>query len=187
MNMIKIRQHIARLLVMTIFVNLAFPINIFAAENDFKWVAENGYEFTDKDIKSIIPVLEVINKIPDELLKTGSQEEIVAFCTQQGRSLNVYNDNIGEVSYEMPQYVLNGSIGKCALSIGQLIVTVGIPASKLLKIKKYIAALGGVKEAAALLVGATTASEKAQGILTALGGVLATITGIDGIKEHCLS
>lgn len=186
MKMIKIKQHIAVILVMTIFANVAFPAKAFAAQNDFKWIAENGFEFTDEDIESIIPVLEVIDKIPVELLKTGSQEEIEAFCRQQGGALNIYNDYIGEKAAKIPQYTLNRSWGKCALALGQLIVTVGIPASKILKIKKYIAALGGVREAAALLAGATTASEKAQGILVALGGVLATITGIDGIREHCL-
>lgn len=187
MKMIKLKQYVAGFLVMVMFVNVAFTNNVFAANNDFKWIAESGYEFSDKDIESIIPVLEVIDKIPIKLLQTGSQQEIEAFCRQQGVSLTIYNDYVGEKSVKLPEYSLNGNLEKCALALGQLIVTVGIPASKILKIKKYIAALGGAREAAALLVGATTASEKAQGILTALGGVLATITGIDGIREHCLS
>ena len=45
--------------------------------------------------------------------------------------------------------------------------------------------LGGVWNAAQLLVGATSASEKLQGTVAALSGILFTLTGISDIKDYC--
>ncbi|MBS5932400.1 MAG: hypothetical protein KIC94_05945 [Clostridiales bacterium] len=100
MKMIKIKQYIAGILVMNIFANVALPANAFAAQNDFKWIAENGFAFSDGDIESIIPVLEVIDKIPVELLKTGSQEEIEAFCRHQGEALIMQDSNETYIYFE---------------------------------------------------------------------------------------
>ena len=66
------------------------------------------------------------------------------------------------------------------------IFILSIPASQITKIKDYIAALGGIKMAAKLLVGATTITEKLQGTLAALGSILGTLTGVTGVYEHCL-
>lgn len=186
----KLKKYIAGLLAVSMLAGAIAPVPVFASEKTttcYKGlVTESGYQFTQEDVDSIIPVLETIEKIPDELLETGTHEEISQFCRANGIALNIYNDNIGETEDFIVSSFGKRDAGKCAIAIGQLIVTVGIPATKIVKIKKYINALGGVWEAAKLLAGATTVSEKSAGILTALGGLLATITGVDGIKEHCL-
>lgn len=57
--------------------------------------------------------------------------------------------------------------------------------TQLVKIKNYIASLGGVWATTQLLIGATTVSEKLQGVFTGLLGVISTLSGIEDIKEHC--
>ena len=141
--------------------------------------------FSQADVDSLIPVFEAIEQIPDDLLENGSHAEINQFFQDQGVSLKVYNDAIGETQNVLHIRNKRADGWKCALAIGELLVTVGIPATQITKIKKYIKALGGVKAAAQLLVGATTVSEKLAGTLTALGEVIATISGVSGIKEHC--
>lgn len=186
----KFKKNVAGLLAVTMFTGAVTPATpVFASEKIVSSyqgiVTDNGYEFTQEDIESIIPVLETIEQIPDELLESGTHDEISRFCREHGTALNIYNDNIGETQKSIIIRSSRKSAAKCALAIGQLIVTVGLPATQITKIKKYIKALGGVAEAAKLLVGATTVSEKSAGILSALGTILATITGVDGIKEHC--
>ena len=165
----KLKKNIAKLLVVSMLAGAITPASAFAAEKDISvcqgLVTESGYQFTQEDVESIIPALETIEQIPDELLETGTHEEISQFCREHGTALNIYNDNIGETEYVVVSSFGKKDAGKCALAIGQLIVTVGLPATKIVKIKKYIKALGGVWEAAKLLAGATTASEKTAGIL----------------------
>ena len=151
----------------TVMAVQALPTVAFAAEpssNSSYSVDESQMvtTFSQADVDSLIPVFQ-----------------------DQGVSLKVYNDAIGETQNVLHIRNKRADGWKCALAIGELLVTVGIPATQITKIKKYIKALGGVKAAAQLLVGATTVSEKLAGTLTALGEVIATISGVSGIKEHC--
>ena len=85
------------------------PVPVFASEKTttcYKGlVTESGYQFTQEDVDSIIPVLETIEKIPDELLETGTHEEISQFCRANGIALNIYNDNIGETEDFIVDYL----------------------------------------------------------------------------------
>ncbi|KAK3952710.1 hypothetical protein QBC32DRAFT_313713 [Pseudoneurospora amorphoporcata] len=76
-------------------------------------------------------------------------------------------------------------IAKCVASIVQLIATTAVPAAKLLKIKKYIKALGGVQESVKLMLGATTKAEKLKVGGTALVYLSAEILGISSVKAAC--
>ncbi|MEW1859910.1 hypothetical protein AB0399_05950 [Streptomyces sp. NPDC088194] len=51
-------------------------------------------------------------------------------------------------------------IAKCAAAIVQVVASLWLPASKLLRIRREIRELGGFKDAARLVVGATNRSEK---------------------------
>ncbi|KAK3396679.1 hypothetical protein B0T20DRAFT_276964 [Sordaria brevicollis] len=76
-------------------------------------------------------------------------------------------------------------IAKCVASIVQLIATTAVPAAKLLKIKKYIKALGGVKESVKLLLGATTKAEKLKAGGQALVYLSAELLGVGSVKAAC--
>lgn len=74
-------------------------------------------------------------------------------------------------------------VGSIAWALGSGIFAV----AKVAKLKKYIAALGGMKEAAVLLMTATTWEERMEAGGTALVTLAAEISGIKDIKENCFS
>lgn len=78
-------------------------------------------------------------------------------------------------------------ITKCAGSIAWALGSTAFAAAKIVKIKKYIAALGGIREAAALLVGATTYQEKLEAGGAALVNLAAEISGVKDVYENCFS
>lgn len=111
----------------------------------------------------LLPALDAIEHVPDELLENGSEDEIKKYFEDALPNIQTY------------------SVWECSLAIGKLLVTNAIPAAKLLKIKKYIKELGGAWNAAKLLVGATSAGEKLQ----ALKKLISLITGYSNVKEKC--
>lgn len=74
---------------------------------------------------------------------------------------------------------------KCALAIATFIGTNLVSATKLLKIKEYIEALGGVAEAAELLLKCSTWAERLSVGGTALVNLAAEILGVSIIKDNC--
>lgn len=76
-------------------------------------------------------------------------------------------------------------ITKCAGAVTMAIGTIALPVAKIGKIKSYIKALGGIKEAVMLLVGATSAAEKGEAVIQAFMGLASELTGIAGIAENC--
>ncbi|CAA9473728.1 MAG: hypothetical protein AVDCRST_MAG67-219 [uncultured Solirubrobacteraceae bacterium] len=79
---------------------------------------------------------------------------------------------------------------KCAGSIVAAIVSVAIPAAKVIQLVKFVKAVGGVREAAKLLLGATTKAEKLRAIRKAVGAksataVAAALLGIPGVRDNC--
>lgn len=77
-------------------------------------------------------------------------------------------------------------ITKCVGSITWAIGSGVFSVAKIFKIKKYVAALGGVKEAAAALMGvSTTGVEKGTAFGSALMQLGSAVLGITAIKENC--
>ncbi len=82
------------------------------------------------------------------------------------------------------------TILKCTGSIIAAIVSVAVPGAKLLQLTKFVKAVGGVREAAKLLLGATTKAEKLKAIRKAVGAksataVVAALIGVPGIRDNC--
>jgi hypothetical protein len=73
----------------------------------------------------------------------------------------------------------------CAGALGLLVGSAVVVPAKLLKIKRYIQALGGLREAATLIVGATTFAEKMQRGGQALIALCEEIIGIGAVKDNC--
>lgn len=79
-------------------------------------------------------------------------------------------------------------VAKCVGAIGVVIASCVVAAAKIVKIKKYIKALGGIRSSAILLINCLNAGDvykaaKAGG--TALVGLCNTILGIDTIISNC--
>ncbi|MFZ1354107.1 MAG: hypothetical protein WAS52_06070 [Enterococcus aquimarinus] len=76
-------------------------------------------------------------------------------------------------------------VTKCAAAISFAVGSTIFAAAKLVKIKKYIKTLGGIKITAKLLVGATTTAERLKVGGSALVGIAAVIFGVDDIRTYC--
>ncbi|KXY17188.1 hypothetical protein [Bacillus sp. FSL K6-0067] len=148
-------------------------ISASAAENN------NHYEekYTSPEIvEQMKPILQAIEDIPDDLLQEDSPSIAVnKYFKEKNVDLQVYNEAKGETSR-----VKRGA-WSCSLAIGELIVTNAIPIAKLVKIKKYVKALGGAWNTAKLLVGATHAHEK----WALIAGLMAELSGFTDVKEEC--
>lgn len=76
-------------------------------------------------------------------------------------------------------------ITKCVGSIAWVVGTTIFAATKLVKIKKYVKELGGIKNTAQLLIGATSVTEKSTAVAKTLLTLAATISGIDSVYKNC--
>ncbi|XRG78987.1 hypothetical protein V5E38_01290 [Rossellomorea sp. GAMAL-10_SWC] len=76
-------------------------------------------------------------------------------------------------------------IGKCATAISLFLGSNLIMASKLVKIKQYINALGGFTRSARLLLSASTWEERLRVGGTALVGLAGELTGATGVWAAC--
>ncbi|WP_224388981.1 hypothetical protein [Pseudonocardia sp. ICBG1293] len=123
--------------------------------------------------------LDVIASIPDSALVSDSALQ-QWFLTSEGASLKARAATVGQ----SPQRGA-GDLADCAAAVGGVVLGVGIPAVRLLKIKKLISELGGVWESAKLLVGAGNAAEKGDAVLTALGALVGELSGISGVVKAC--
>lgn len=96
----------------------------------------------------------------------------------------------GGVSYPVVADPSVWKILKCAGSIIAAAVSIAIPGAKLVQLAKFVKAVGGVREAARLLIGATSKAEKLRAIRLAVGprsatAVAAALLGIPGIRDNC--
>ncbi|MCP3028713.1 hypothetical protein [Halobacillus sp. A5] len=131
--------------------------------------------FTEEEMENLTPSLEAIVEIPDELLESGNSEAINQYFADRGIDSHIYNSEKGDEASVIMQ--TQGWWG-CSLAISQILVMNAIPIAKLVKIKQYVKALGGVKETAKLLVGATTPGEKTAALV-------AELTGFTNVKKAC--
>lgn len=135
--------------------------------------------YSETVVSQMVPFLNAIESISYDLLELGDSAAITQYFRSQNIDIIVYNEEKGE----RPR-VKRGWWG-CSLAIGEWIVLTSVPVSKITKVKRYIEALGGLKEATKLLVGATSVAEKTVAIRDALAGLIAELVGITEVKEKC--
>lgn len=118
--------------------------------------------------------LDYIMSIPDEILLQGDEatqkwveEHPATPATQEG------------------QFVTYANKLACTGAILTMIAGNTIAAAKLLRIKRYIKALGGVKDAVQLMWGASFSEEKLLAAGGALGALAAELTGVAAIQSQC--
>lgn len=78
-------------------------------------------------------------------------------------------------------------VSKCAAAIVLAVGTAIVPVAKATKIKRYIKELGGVKEAAKVIIGATSMAEKGAAFKKAAKGLATEVLGIAEIQDQCFS
>ncbi|KAL2121683.1 hypothetical protein VTJ04DRAFT_2138 [Mycothermus thermophilus] len=152
-----------------------------------------------------------IMDIPDEILEQGDEalnkwliENGYREPGEQKRDVEEADDDAAEGSLDFFDAGLEGSEEeadgglvargqlearrnklKCALAVAKMIATNVVPAAKLLRIKKYIKAIGGVTKAVKLIF---KGKNKAQWIKAGgqtLYKLVQEIIGITEIKKHC--
>ncbi|EGY16220.1 hypothetical protein VD0002_g2526 [Verticillium dahliae] len=77
------------------------------------------------------------------------------------------------------------AVARCIYAITKTIATTFIPAAKLLRIKKYLKKLGGVRKTVLLLVRAKTKKQRLRIGGTALVNLANELFGIQSIKRAC--
>lgn len=95
--------------------------------------------------------------------------------------VNFTNDNAFPIVADPSAW----QVTKCAAAITWVIGSTVFAAAKILRIKKYIAALGGIKSAATLLMGATTAAERLEIGGSALMNLASEVLGIAAVQDNC--
>ena len=157
--------------------------------------AAANFNFTSDFDFALDRLLAEIDEIPDNVLEKGDEalhQWLVEHGNRAGneklkRDNNSNAENLGLLERgELVARATLWRIAKCVAAIVQLLGTTAIPAAKLLRIKKYIKALGGTKKAVELLLKATTRAEKLKVGGQALVALAAELLGISTVKNNCL-
>ncbi|MBP3223195.1 MAG: hypothetical protein J6M18_04635 [Actinomycetaceae bacterium] len=108
----------------------------------------------------------LIESIPDEVLMQG-------------------DDALKKWTEEKHMTPTRASFWSCSIALASLVAGNLVAAGKLLRIKQYIKALGGVKKAVYLMWKGSFRSEKLIKAGGALGALIAEITGVAAVKKAC--
>ena len=156
--------------------------------------AVDNFNFTADFDFALDRILAEIDEIPDEVLEQGDEALHKWLVDHGNRAGNekLKRDDGSEAEnlsiFERGELAARASlwkIAKCVAAIVQLLGTTAVPAAKLLRIKKYIKALGGAKKAVKLLLGATTKAEKLKAGGQALVSLASELLGISTVKKNC--
>ncbi|KAK4139957.1 uncharacterized protein C8A04DRAFT_15389 [Dichotomopilus funicola] len=149
-----------------------------------------NFNFTSDFDFALDRLLAEIFDIPDEILRQGD-EALHRWLVEHGHRRN---DQKTKRDINTPEATPANNlhsrasiweVAKCVAAIVQLLATTAVPATKLLRIKKYIEALGGVKQAVQLLLGATTYAEKLRVGGEVLVNLSAELLGISTVSKNC--
>lgn len=168
--------------------------------------APKSYSFSYdlNDGERIVSSAEYLGKEYDtgELYIVNEENEIMYIIDKpwakdaNGNSLNTFYTIDGNNIYQTVDFDKNTAfpvvadpsvwqITKCVGSIAWVVGTTIFAATKLVKIKKYVKELGGIKNTAQLLIGATSVTEKSTAVAKTLLTLAATISGIDSVYKNC--
>jgi hypothetical protein len=134
---------------------------------------EVTFQFNDTETASLERTFRGIRLMPEDVLASGDN------ATEQWLVENGYRVQEGPRGNIHPGW---WETAKCAAAIDASIGTNVVSAAKLLKIKKYLAALGGFKKAAELLLKGSTWEERLRIGGNALVGLAAEILGV--LPDH---
>lgn len=122
----------------------------------------------------VTELLRIVDQIPEDVLQQGDA------ATNKWVTANIRPQNAP------PEGMASAaSFVGCSGAILATIGTTVFPAAKLLKIKRYMNALGGTTEAIKILWGASFNYEKLQALGGTAAALGAELLGITAIKEAC--
>ncbi|WP_130451262.1 hypothetical protein [Zhihengliuella halotolerans] len=141
---------------------------------------------SSEQVKDFEAGLEYIMSIPDDVLLRGD----VATAEWAKGHLRTNVEGVpsaatgGEAA---PVGIMYASVLGCSAAIGTVIATTAIPVAKLLKIKRLVKAVGGVKETVKLMWGASFSYEKISALGGSIGVLAAEFIGVTSIREKCFN
>ncbi|WP_226360917.1 hypothetical protein [Pseudonocardia sp. ICBG1142] len=140
-----------------------------SAASSYSLATASGQE--QDRIEGLTLFLERVNSVPTSVLYQGDS------ATQDWLRANY--PNTGGQS--------RASVIGCVGAIGVAVGGVLVPAAKILKIKKLVAQLGGIKEAVQTFRGASFSWEKIQAIGGPVAALGAELLGITAVRTQCFS
>ncbi|KAJ4149972.1 hypothetical protein LMH87_010744 [Akanthomyces muscarius] len=160
-----------------------FEVRALEANQNFE-VAAGNYNFTEDFAPALAYTFNAIASIPDDVLAAGEEAANEWFVENNYRSpgAELAADTDADFALEARDF---WKVTKCVGSVMWAIGSTAIPVAKIARIKKYIEALGGVKKAVQLMLGATTKAEKLKAGGQALVSLSAELLGIAGVKANC--
>lgn len=161
----------------------------FNLEEGSKLISDSEYlgdEFSSKEIFIVNSENEIIGIIDKPWAYDANGKEVDTYYRIDNENtltqiVNFTNDNAFPIIADPSAW----QVTKCVAAITWVIGSSVFAAAKILKIKKYIAALGGIKSAATLLMGATTAAERLKVGGNALMNLASEILGIAAVQDNC--
>ena len=135
----------------------------------------------------------VIQDIPDAVLEAGD-DALRAWKVKHGHQKRDADADAAPLAAAAPEGLADRAslvergwweVTKCAGAIAAFIASNAIGAAKLLRIKKYIEALGGVKKAAELMLKASTNAERLKEGGEALALLAGEILGTSLVSNNC--
>ncbi|KAK3191594.1 hypothetical protein K4F52_002409 [Lecanicillium sp. MT-2017a] len=154
-------------------------------------VAAANFDFTKEFRPALEHTLNAFYSIPDEVLAEGADAANKWFVENDyrevGAALQADDDNAALSVRDLEVLDARGfvDVAKCVGSVLWAIGSTAIPIAKIGRIKSYINALGGVKKAVELMLGATSKAEKLKAGGQALVNLGAELLGIAGVKANC--
>ncbi len=144
-----------------------------------------GKEFDTKEVYIVDKDNMIIGIIDQPWAKDANGKNIDTHYEVSGNTLTQVVDFSEDSVFPIIADPSAWQITKCAGAISWAVGSTVFAGTKLLKVKKYIKALGGIRTTAKLLIGATTTAEKFKAGGSALVNLASIIFGIDSIKNNC--
>jgi hypothetical protein len=162
---------------------------VFAANTVYLESLSNaGYAFDSNDLEQLEHALNIIMETPDEFLVNASTAEIRQYFLSKGIDFKTYD----QLTLESDSYSTQGfwDATKCAAAIALLIGGTVFVGAKLVKVKNYVKAIGGVKNAASALIAFSKAGSKIpdnvkKDVGEAIMGLASEILGIADVQDYC--
>ena len=143
--------------------------------------------FKDNDAHDVLAQLEktfaIIEEIPDEVLEEGDEAKdkwLAAHGHQQSKRDLAISTRDSELQDRGAW-----EVAKCVGAIAAFIASNAIGAAKLLRVKKYIDALGGIRRSAELLLKASTTEERLREGGQFLALLAGEILGTSMVSNNC--
>jgi len=127
--------------------------------------------------------LAVVDSIPTPVLEAGDESLAEYLASTPAAAVEIAED-VQARSVAAGAGIIDDL--RCAAAIADLIITTVVPAARLLKIKKYIDALGGTGKVIKILIKLKKGEKVGSAeVLDMAKKLLGEITGVNSIREKC--